>query len=297
MTTGIARGATSGDVWLVTGASRGLGKAIAEVALDAGYRVVVTARSAQGLDTFADVPADRLLRLELDVTDLDRAYHVAQAALDAFGRVDVLVNNAGYGQFSAFEEMTPEEVRAQLDTNLFGVMNVTRAVLPLMRAQRSGRIFNVASMGGYRGGSMGSAYAASKFAVVGFTESLAAEVAEFGISVTAVAPGYFRTDFLDPSSARFGSGTTISDYAGTAERRRDAYAEVNHLQAGDPAKLGRALIELVNADNPPVHFPVGRDAVEVITEHHAQVIDEITAWRGLSESTSYDDHPQGPQDE
>lgn len=278
------------DVWLVTGASRGLGRAIVRAALDAGHQVVAAARNMQSIEAaFGDIPTNRLLPAKLDVTDLEQAQHVAHAAVGAFGRVDVLVNNAGYGQFSAFEEMTPEEVHAQLDTNLFGVMNVTRAVLPLMRAQRSGRIFNVASMGGYRGGSLGSAYAASKFAVVGFTESLAAEVAEFGIRATVVAPGYFRTDFLDPSSAKFGSGAPIPDYAGSAEARRKTYADVNHAQEGDPAKLGRALVELADTDEPPVHFPVGRDAVEVITEHHNRVLDEIAAWRELSETTSYDD--------
>src|SRR5271167_1743339 len=278
------------DVWLVTGAGRGLGRAIVQAVLEAGHRVVATARNTQSIDAaFGDVAASRLLRAKLDVTDLGQAYHVAQAALGAFGRVDVLVNNAGYGQLGAFEETTPEEVRAQFDTNLFGTMNVTRAVLPLMRAQRAGRIFNVASMGGYRGGSLGSAYAASKFAVVGFTESLAVEVAGFGIRATVVAPGYFRTDFLDPSSARFGSGAPIPDYAGSTEARRESYADVNHAQEGDPAKLGRVLVELADTDEPPVHFPVGRDAVEVITEHHRCVLDEIAAWRGLSETTSYDE--------
>lgn len=278
------------DVWLVTGANRGLGRAIVQAALEGGHQVVATARTVQSVEAaFGDVPRNRLLPAKLDVTDLEQAQQVAQVAVGAFGRVDVLVNNAGYGQFSAFEEMTPDEVRAQLDTNLFGLMNVTRAVLPLMRAQRSGRIFNVASMGGYRGGSLGSAYAASKFAVVGFTESLAAEVAEFGIRATVVAPGYFRTDFLDPSSARFGSGAPIPDYAGSTEARRESYADVNHTQEGDPAKLGRALVELADTDEPPVHFPVGRDAVEVITEHHNRVLDEIAAWRELSETTSYDE--------
>jgi len=278
------------DIWLVTGANRGLGRAIVHAALEAGHQVIATARNMQSIEAaFGDVPTNRLLPAQLDVTDLEQAQQVTQAAVGAFGRVDVLVNNAGYGQFSAFEEMTPDEVRAQLDANLFGLMNVTRAVLPLMRAQRSGRIFNVASMGGYRGGSLGSAYAASKFAVVGFTESLAAELAEFGIRVTVVAPGYFRTDFLDPSSARFGSGAPIPDYAGSTEARRKSYADINHAQEGDPAKLGRALVELANTDKPPVHFPVGRDAVEVITEHHNRVLDEIVAWRELSETTSYDE--------
>jgi len=279
----------SGDVWLVTGAGRGLGKAIVEAALDAGHRVVATARHADSLDSLSLETwcTERLLRVPLDVTDVEQAHGAVRSALDAFGGVHVLVNNAGYGQFSAFEETTPEEVRAQLETNVFGVMNVTRAVLPVMRGQRRGRILNVASLGGYRGGSLGSAYAASKFAVVGFTESLAAELAEFGIRATVIAPGYFRTDFLDPSSAKFGSGAPLSDYAGSTDARRARFAELNHAQEGDPAKLGRALVEVAGAAEPPVNFPVGRDAVEVIDQHHRLVLDEIAAWRELSESTGY----------
>src|SRR5271156_5660867 len=169
----------SGDVWLVTGAGRGLGKAIVEAALEAGHRVVSTARHTDSLDSLSleTWSNERLLRVPLDVTDLEQAHGAVRCAIDAFGGVHVLVNNAGYGQFSAFEETTPEEVRAQLETNVFGVMKVTRAVLPLMRAQRRGRILNVSSLGGYRGGSLGNDYGASKFAVVGFTESLAAELA------------------------------------------------------------------------------------------------------------------------
>src|SRR5271156_418255 len=176
----------SGDVWLVTGAGRGLGKAIGEAALDAGHRVVATARHADSLDSLGleTWSTERLLRAPLDVTDLEQAHKAVRSALDTFGGVHVLVNNAGYGQFRVFEETTPEEVRAQFEKNVFGVMNVTRAVLPLMRAQRRGRILNVSSLGGYRGGSLGSAYAASKFAVVGFTESLAAELAGVGISAS-----------------------------------------------------------------------------------------------------------------
>ncbi|MCW2688037.1 MAG: hypothetical protein JWR37_2927 [Mycobacterium sp.] len=185
-------------------------------------------------------------------------------------------------------ETTPDEVRAQLDTNLFGLMNVTRAVLPIMRAQRSGRIFNVASIGGYGSSNRGGVYSASKFAVVGFTESLAAEVAEFGIKATVVAPGYFRTDVLNPSSVRFGGSPLIADYAASTDAFRRAIADVNHAQEGNPAKLGRVLVELANADQPPINFPVGRDAVEYITAHHQHVLDEIAAWRRLSDTTGCD---------
>jgi NAD(P)-dependent dehydrogenase (short-subunit alcohol dehydrogenase family) len=277
------------QVWPVTGAARGLGMAIAQAALEAGHQLVATARDTGNLGlTFRHVPVHRLLGAKLDVSDLDQAHQVARAALDTFGRVDVLVNNAGYGQLSAFEETTPDEVRAQLDTNLFGVMNVTRAVSPLMRAQRAGRIFNVASIGGYGSSNRGGVYWASKFAVVGFTEALAAEVAEFGISATVVAPGYFRTDFLDPSSAGFGGSAPIVDYAASTAAFRQAMADMNHAQEGDPAKLGRVLVELANAGRPPLNFPVGRDAVEYITAHHQHVLEEIAAWRGLTETTGYD---------
>lgn len=277
------------DVWVVTGAGRGLGRAIVRAALGAGHRVVATARSTHSIDAaFADVGPGCLIGAELDVTDLEQAYRVAQTAVQAFGRVDVLVNNAGYGQFGAFEETTPDEVRAQLDTNLFGVMNTTRAILPVMRTQRSGRIFNIASMGGYRGGARGSAYAASKFAIVGFTESIAEEVAEFGIRATVVAPGYFRTDFLDPSSSKFGGGAPIPDYAASTAARRQAFADANHAQQGDPAELGRVLVELADTDEPPTNFAVGPDAIECITAHHRKVLDELAAWHELSEATSYD---------
>jgi NAD(P)-dependent dehydrogenase (short-subunit alcohol dehydrogenase family) len=275
------------QVWLVTGANRGLGLAITRAALDAGHRVVATARNRQSLDTaFGDLPADRLLCAKLDVTDHGEAQQVSRSAVAAFARIDVLVNNAGYGQLGAFEETTPEEVRAQFETNLFGLMNVTRTVLPVMRRQRAGRIFNIASIGGYGGSNRGGVYSASKFAVVGFTESLAAEVAEFGISATVVAPGYFRTDFLDPSSAGF-SRDSVPDYAPSSRAFRQSIAGINHAQDGDPAKFGQVLVELAKARRPPRNFPVGRDAVEYITEHHQHVIDEIAPWRGLSDTTSY----------
>lgn len=277
------------QVWLVTGASRGLGRAITLAALDAGHRVVATARNRQDLvAALGDLPADRLLCAKQNVTDLAEAQQVTRSAVAAFARIDVLVNNAGYGQLGAFEETTPEEVRAQFETNLFGLMNVTRAVLPIMRDQRAGRIFNIASIGGYGGSNRGGVYSASKFAVVGFTESLAAEVAEFGISATVVAPGYFRTDFLDPSSAGF-SSAHIPDYATSTRAFRQGIADINHAQDGDPAKLGRVLVELANVSKPPMNFPVGRDAVEYITEHHQRVISEIAPWHGLAETTCHND--------
>jgi NAD(P)-dependent dehydrogenase (short-subunit alcohol dehydrogenase family) len=244
-------------VWLVTGAGRGLGRAIAQAALEAGHQVVATARNSQTLDAaFGDVPADRLLRAKLDVTDLGEAQHVAQTALGAFGRVDVLVNNAGYGQLSAFEE-------------------------------------NFASIGGYGSSSCGGVYLASKFAVVGLTESLAAEVAEFGISATVVAPGYFRTDFLDPSSARFGGSVRMTDYTASTAAFRQAMADVNHAQEGDQARPGpRRTRQGRQATREFPRRPRRRRIHYRIPQH---VLDEIAAWRGLSETTSYDEASAQPR--
>ena len=177
--------------WFITGAARGLGRAIAEAALAAGDRVVVTGRRREALVAAFGEDSDRVLSLALDVADVNAAQPAVDAALAQFGRIDVLVNNAGYGHLSLFEESTAAEAQAQYDTNVFGLMAVTRAVLPSMRANRSGRIFNIASVGGIVGGESGTLYCASKFAVEGFTESLAQEVARFGIQATIVEPGFF----------------------------------------------------------------------------------------------------------
>lgn len=273
------------QVWLVTGASRGLGREIARAALAAGHRVVAGARNPQAVAGDAD---SRLLSVALDVTDEAQARDAVGAAVGTFGRLDVLVNNAGYGQLGAFEETTPEEVRRQFEVNVFGLMNLTRAALPVMRSQRSGHIFNISSLGGHGGVNRSTVYGASKFAVVGFTASLAAEVAEFGITATCVAPGQFRTDFLDPSSIGLGTGTPIADYRESTARFRQAMTERHHAQAGDPAKLGRILVELAATAEPPLHFPAGADAVTFITHQHEQLLAELKPWRELSESTGHD---------
>ncbi|HWW11640.1 MAG TPA: SDR family NAD(P)-dependent oxidoreductase, partial [Brevundimonas sp.] len=209
------------------------------------------------------------------------------AALAAFGRIDVLVNNAGYGHLSLFEESTAEDAQTQYDTNVFGLMHVTRAVLPTLRAQRSGRIFNISSVGGIVGGASGSLYCASKFAVEGFTESLAGEVRDFGIHATVVEPGFFRTDFLEPTSVRHGS-RPIADYAAVSEALKTFYDGRSGNQAGDPAKLGLALIALADADQPPVRWAAGTDAVSMIEAKIAGLQAELDAWRALSLSTDGD---------
>lgn len=273
--------------WFVTGASRGLGAAIVRAALDAGDRVVATARRRETLTEAFGPDSDSLLSVALDVTRPEAVQAAVDAALARFERIDVLVNNAGYGHLSVFEEASAEDGQTQFDTNVFGLMSVTRAVLPAMRAQRSGRIFNVSSVGGLVGGESGTLYCTSKFAVEGFTESLAAEVRRFGIHVTAVEPGFFRTDFLDPSSVRHGS-LAIPDYAEAAAALKTFYDGRNHNQAGDPAKLGQALVVLAEAPEPPVRWAAGTDAIGMVQGKIDSLQAELNAWRELSASTDGD---------
>ena len=265
-------------IWFVTGASR---------ALEAGDRVVATARRREALTQTIGPDSDSLLSLALDVTRPEAVLAAVDAALARFDRIDVLVNNAGYGHLSVFEEASPEDAQAQFDTNVFGLMHVTRAVLPVLRAQRSGRIFNVSSVGGLVGGESGTLYCTSKFAVEGFTESLAAEVRRFGIHVTAVEPGFFRTDFLDPSSVRHGS-KAIPDYAEAAAALKAFYDGRSHNQAGDPAKLGRALVVLADTPEPPVRWCAGTDAIGMIQGKIDGLQADLDAWRDLSATTDGD---------
>jgi NAD(P)-dependent dehydrogenase (short-subunit alcohol dehydrogenase family) len=271
-------------VWLVTGCSKGLGRALAEQALAAGYRVVVTARRAADIADLVAAHGNAALAVELDVTASDQIDAAVAAAEDRFGGIDVLVNNAGYGQLGAFEQQGPADAERQFATNVFGVFNVTRAVLPVMRKQRAGRIFNITSIGGLRGGPGASLYAASKFAIEGFSESLALEIAEFGIALTLVEPGFFRTDFLDPSSARYGDNR-IADYDAFTKRLTDNYGPRNHQQAGDPAKLAAILVDLARREKPPLRFVAGSDAVAMFETKIASVSAELAQWRALSVTT------------
>ncbi|PVM80907.1 oxidoreductase [Caulobacter radicis] len=273
--------------WFVTGASRGLGADIVRAVLAAGDRVVATARNRQSLVETLGPDADNLLSLALDVTRPDQVQAAVDAALARFGRIDVLVNNAGYGHLSVFEESTAADAQAQYDTNVFGLMHVTRAVLPAMRAQRSGRIFNVSSVGGIVGGESGTLYCASKFAVEGFSESLAGEVRRFGIHVTVVEPGFFRTDFLEPTSVRHASHA-IDDYAQVAADLKAFYDARSRNQAGDPQRLGQALVTLANAERPPVRWCAGTDALAMVQAKIDSLQGELDAWRDLSASTDGD---------
>jgi NAD(P)-dependent dehydrogenase (short-subunit alcohol dehydrogenase family) len=273
--------------WFITGASRGLGVQIAKAALRAGDRVVATGRQRSTVNDQLGPDSDRLLSIPLDVTASDRVQATVDAAVSRFGTLDVLVNNAGYGHLGFFEETTSEDARAQFDTNLFGALNVTRAVLPVMRSARRGRIFNISSIAGIRGSEFGSLYCASKFALEGFSESLASEVAPFGLFVTIVEPGPFRTDFLTGESLRFG-GHAVPDYDERRLRLRASFEQRNGRQPGDPAKLAEAIVRLASEAEPPLRFLAGAFAVNAADAKLAAMRTELDHWRGLAVSTDGD---------
>ena len=281
----MANEGTHRRVWMITGAARGIGAKIADAALAAGDALVPTARDAGAVATrFGEGPS--VLPLRLDVTDEAQAAAAVEAAVARFGRIDVLINNAGYGLVGAVEEASATDVRRIYETNVFGLLNVTRAVLVQMRRQRSGHIVNISSLGGYRAAAGFGVYSSTKFAVEGLSEALRDEVAPLGIHVTVVEPGYFRTDFLD-SASLVKSQHHIDDYDGTAGAVRSRAATLNHQQPGDPDKLATAIVTLVEAKEPPLRLPLGTDAIARIEEKHAFVEREVRAWRSLAASTDF----------
>jgi NAD(P)-dependent dehydrogenase (short-subunit alcohol dehydrogenase family) len=272
-------------VWFITGASRGFGARITAQALAQGDAVVATARDSSTV-TKQFGENESLLAVKLDVTNEAQAHEAARAAVKKFGRIDVLVNNAGFGLLGAVEEASDAEVQRVFGTNVFGLLNVTRAVLPHMRRQRSGHVINISSVGGYAGYPGWGVYGATKFAVEGLSEAMTAELAPLGIHVTVVEPGFFRTDFLDDQSLSR-TRQEIPDYIDTVGKTRNVAADVNHAQRGDPSKLAAAFMKLVDAKTPPTRLPLGSDTVERIEAKNAHVEKELAAWRSISISTDW----------
>ncbi|HEV7194434.1 MAG TPA: SDR family oxidoreductase [Pedococcus sp.] len=276
------------QVWLVTGASRGLGIDIAKAALAAGHAVVATARNIESI-TRALGQHDQLLAVALDVTYPNAAQAAVAATIELFGHLDVLVNNAGSFQAGFFEEMTPEAFRTQIETTLFGPVNVTRAALPQLRAQRSGLVMTISSTAGI--GSAGdflTAYAASKFGVEGFMEALASEIAPFGIRTMLVEPGFVRTELLTPQSTQYAQ-PSIADYADRTAATIQAWQGMDGKQGGDPAKLADALVQLATLDQPPARFAAGADAIELFETKARTLLTQADAYRELSSSLAHDD--------
>jgi NAD(P)-dependent dehydrogenase (short-subunit alcohol dehydrogenase family) len=274
-------------VWFVTGAGRGMGVDIARAALAAGHAVVATGRDP-GRVSSAVGAHDDLLTVALDITDPAGAQAAVDAAVEHFGRIDVLVNNAGNFYAGFFEEITPEDFRAQVETNLFGPLNVTRALLPVMRAQRAGLVVTISSTAGLIGQEFCTAYAASKFALEGWMESLTPEVAPFGIRTTVVEPGFFRTDLLTAESTNYAE-PAIDDYAARTEATVTAWNGMNGRQGGDPAKLAAALVQLASQDEPPARWVAGADAVQGVEQKAKDLLAQVAAHRELSSSLAHDD--------
>ena len=273
------------NVWFITGAGRGMGVDIAKAALVAGYEVVATGRSTDKVAK-ALGQSDNLLIVKLDITNPADAESAVKAAVEKFGRIDVLVNNAANFYAGYFEELTPEQMDRQISTSLIGPMNVTRVVLPVMRKQRSGLIITISSTAGLTGFEFGTAYAASKFGLEGWMQSLQAEVEPFGIDTITVNPGFFRTELLTEESTKFAE-RTIEDYNERRAKQMEFWKDYNGHQSGDPAKLAQALITISSQDKPPRRFVAGADAVETAEKTAATLQQQTDAYRQLSSSLAY----------
>src|SRR3954468_12492824 len=272
------------EVWLITGSARGLGRAIAEAVLAAGDQLIATARNPQQLSDLVERYGDNVRAVALDVTDERAAIAAVQLAVDVFGRLDVLVNNAGYGNLAAIEDTTMQDFRAQLETNLFGVVNLTKAAIPVMRRQGAGRILQFSSVGGRVGPIGRGAYAAAKWGVEGFSEVLAKEVGPLGIKVTIIEPGGFRTDFAGASTTiREGRPEYDATVGATARFQRD----FNGKQPGDPAKAAAVIMQVANMENPPLRLLLGSDAVQRVEPNDVAKLEADRKWRHLSVSTDF----------
>lgn len=277
---------SSSSTFLITGVSSGFGHAFAQAALDAGHTVIGTVRNAEAHHAFEALHTDRAHAIRLDVTDFDRVSPSVSAAVEAWGPIDVLVNNAGYGHEGTLEESSLDEMRRQFDVNVFGAVAMIKAVLPAMRERRAGHIINVTSMGGFITMPGIAYYCGSKFALEGISETLAKEVAGFGVKVTAMAPGSFRTEWAGRSMVR--TERSISEYDALFDPIRQAREAKNGHQQGDPAKAAKALLDIVAAENPPVHLLLGSDAVMLVRNKLEALASEIDAWEAISCATNFE---------
>lgn len=272
------------EVWFITGASSGFGKSLAEYAIAKGYQVVATARRKEKLEVLAATTPDQVLPIAMDVTKRDQIKSAVQSAIAHFGRIDVLINNAGYGIVGALEETPEEELRQQMETNFFGAIAVTQAVLPQMRAQQSGAIVNMSSMGGNMSFGGFSAYSASKFALEGASEALAQEVSPFGIKVMIVEPGAFRTAFAGSALKHM---PKIAAYDTIVGGTRDFAKGMDGTQAGDPAKAAGAIDKALKADRTPLRLQLGQDAVDAIKAHSEQLLADLETWKAVAVATTF----------
>lgn len=273
-------------IWFITGSGRGMGVDIVRSALAKGHRVVATGRNRKKLEaTFGTL--EDLWLLDLDITNPESVLRAVSAAVDRFGGIDVLVNNAGNFYAGFFEELSPEQFRAQIETNLFGPLTVTRSVLPILRKQRSGLIVTFSSTAGIVASDFTSAYAASKFALEGWNEALTSEVAPFGIRTMIVEPGFFRTDLLEEASTTWAE-LSISDYAERTEQTKAIWKSMNGKQGGDPAKLAAALVKLADLEEPPLRWVAGADAVMAVEEKAKTLLLQAGAFREISSSLAHD---------
>lgn len=274
-------------VWFITGVSTGLGKALAEAVLSDGDSVTGTFRNPEQMKVFEQLNPERALAIHMDVRDEAQVRAGVEAALERFGQIDVLVNNAAHGFIGAIEETTDAEVRALFDVNVFGALHVLRAVIPHMRQRRSGHILNISSQGGMVSFQGSSLYCATKHALEAISEGMAKEVAHLGIKVTIVEPGVFRTDFAGRSMVL--AKEVIEDYAPTVGQRRTGIKTLDGTQRGDPLRAAKAMIEVVNSPNPPLRLALGADALKVMREKIAGVLQDYETWEELSSGTNFPD--------
>lgn len=278
--------ADNAKVWLITGSSTGFGRSLTEAVLKKGDSVIATARKPEQLDDLVTNYPDQAKAVRLDVTNPQEIRDAIAATIDAFGRIDVLVNNAGYGTVGAIEEVSDQAIRRQFDTNVFGALNMMRTVLPIMRQQRSGHILNISSVGGFVSFGATGIYCATKFALEALSEALAKEVATLGIKVTIIEPGAFRTDFNGRSLSA--PEQLIEDYAPVSSTFLKWLEDMDGKQPGDPDKAAAAMIQVVESDNPPLRLALGVDAVAAIEEKLKSVKAELDAWKEVSANTAFD---------